>query len=99
MPRPHRRASQISLAAFAAAHAAQPPPADTAVPLPEHPRPDFHRAAWLNLNGRWGFRFDPRDEGERAGWARTGLHAAHAIRVPFSWGAPLSGVPDSADIG
>ena len=28
------------------------------IPLPEHPRPDFHRAEWLNLNGRWRFAFD-----------------------------------------
>ena len=39
-----------------------------AVPLPEHPRPDFQRADWLNLNGRWQFAFDPRNESERAGW-------------------------------
>jgi len=107
--RSHARASCTPLAACAAAllllgapgAAAQPAPAsaDTAIPLSEHPRPDFHRAAWRNLNGRWAFRFDARDEGERAGWARAGLGAAHAIRVPFPWGAPLSGVADSADIG
>jgi galactose mutarotase-like enzyme len=68
-------------------------------PLPEHPRPDFQRAEWLNLNGRWQFAFDPKDEGERAGWAGGALPAGHEILVPFSWGAPLSGVPDSADIG
>ena len=84
-----------------AAQAAAPvvPLADSAIPLPEHPRPDFHRATWQNLNGRWSFRFDVGDVGERAGWPRTGLGAAHTITVPFSWGAPLSGVPDSADIG
>jgi len=69
------------------------------IPLPEHPRPDFQRAEWLNLNGRWQFAFDPRNDGERAGWPGRGLPAGHEILVPFSWGAPLSGVPDSADIG
>ena len=69
------------------------------VPLPEHPRPDFERADWLNLNGRWQFAFDPGNAGERARWPSVGLPAGHEILVPFSWGAPLSGVPDSADIG
>ncbi len=68
------------------------------IPLPEHPRPDFERAEWLNLNGRWRFAFDPRDEGEHAGWVSGELPGAREILVPFSWGAPLSGVPDSADI-
>jgi hypothetical protein len=77
---------------------AQSPRRDT-LPLPEHPRPDFQRAEWTNLNGRWQFAFDPRDSGERAGWPGSGLPAGREILVPFSWGAPLSGVPDSADIG
>ena len=28
------------------------------IPLPEHPRPDFERAEWKNLNGYWAFTFD-----------------------------------------
>ena len=69
------------------------------IPLPEHPRPDFQRAEWLNLNGSWQFAFDSRDEGERLGWSRGSIPGNRQILVPFSWGAPLSGVPDSADIG
>ena len=69
------------------------------IPLAEHPRPDFQRAEWLNLNGRWRFAFDGRDAGVNAGWPNDGIPAGHEILVPFSWGAPLSGVPDSADIG
>src|SRR2546423_14780265 len=69
------------------------------VPLPEHPRPDFQRAEWLNLNGRWRFAFDPRDSGERAGWPGSGPPPGRGVPVPFSWGAALSGVPGSADIG
>jgi galactose mutarotase-like enzyme len=57
------------------------------LPLPEHPRPDFQRAQWLNLNGPWQFWFGQADSGKRE------------IIVPFSWGSPLSGVPDSGDIG
>ncbi|MDB4883557.1 MAG: glycoside hydrolase family 2 sugar binding protein [Gemmatimonadetes bacterium] len=70
-----------------------------AIPLPEHPRPDFERADWRNLNGRWQFAFDAKDQGERAAWFRVGLPSPKPILVPFSWGAPLSGVADSADIG
>src|SRR5438874_2070713 len=38
------------------------------VPRPEHPRPDFQREGWLNLNGRWRFSFDPQNEGEQQRW-------------------------------
>src|SRR2546425_5594736 len=69
------------------------------IPLPEHPRPDFERAEWQNLNGPWQFQFDGQDVGESQGWSRTGLPAARPIVVPFPWGSPLSGVPDSAPIG
>src|SRR5688500_3391543 len=81
-----------------AALSGQTPVAST-IPLPEHPRPDFERAEWMNLNGRWRFAFDARNEGERAGWPSGALPGGREIMVPFSWGAPLSGVPDSADIG
>src|SRR5207245_11084525 len=69
------------------------------IPLPEHPRPDFQRADWLSLNGTWRFAFDPRHEGLRLGWPGGSLPGNREIVVPFSWGAPLSGVPDSANIG
>ena len=32
------------------------------IPLPEHPRPDFERANWINLNGYWEFEFDGSDD-------------------------------------
>ncbi len=69
------------------------------IPLSEHPRPDFERAEWLNLNGRWRFAFDAANRGEQAGWAASALPGTREIVVPFSWGSALSGVPDSADIG
>ena len=69
------------------------------IPLPEHPRPDFQRAEWQNLNGAWHFRFDAADVGDREGWQSRPLASPRSILVPFSWGAPLSGVPDSANIG
>jgi hypothetical protein len=69
------------------------------IPLPEHPRPDFERSAWMNLNGRWEFRFDAADEGMRAAWEKGGTAFPLAITVPFPWGSKLSGVPDTAKIG
>ena len=68
------------------------------IPLAEHPRPDFERAEWQNLNGPWQFQFDGQDVGESRGWPRAGLPAPRPIVVPFPWGSPLSGVPDSAPI-
>ena len=74
-------------------------PADATIPLPEHPRPDFERADWVNLNGRWEFAFDAQDRGLGAGWTRDTLPGSRRIMVPFSWGSASSGVPDSANIG
>ena len=68
------------------------------IPLAEHPRPDFQREEWQNLNGSWQFQFDGQDVGEAQGWSRNELPAPRAIVVPFPWGSPLSGVPDSASI-
>lgn len=93
--------SAITICATAAPLASQSfrAPQEPAIPLPENPRPDFERAEWLNLNGHWHFRFDQANEGETAGWYGKALASTRSILVPFSWGAPLSGVPDSADIG
>src|SRR6476469_1735631 len=78
--------------------AAGPTAADS-LPLPAQPRPDFARADWQNLNGRWQFAFDAGNNGETARWFASALPSPRTILVPYSWGAPLSGVPDSADIG
>lgn len=68
------------------------------IPLPENPRPDFERSLWINLNGEWNFRFDKDNTGEKEQWF---LHPDfdQKIMVPFSWGAPLSGIQNKADIG
>ena len=67
------------------------------MPLPEHPRPDFQRAKWINLNGTWDFAFDSLDVGEAEKWYEDpGFD--RKITVPFSWGSNLSGVEDLADI-
>ena len=74
-------------------------PVRGAIPLPEHPRPDFQRPLWKNLNGPWQFRFDTDDEGLRQRWFEGGPDFNETIQVPFSWGSPLSGVEDRANIG
>ncbi|MDY5955224.1 MAG: glycoside hydrolase family 2 [Kiritimatiellia bacterium] len=51
------------------------------IPLPEHPRPDWERAEWMNLNGKWAF-----------GFGETADCIDRSITVPFGWGTPLSGV-------
>ena len=56
------------------------------IPLPEHPRPDWERSEWINLNGEWDFGFAP-DKLDRK------------ILVPFGWGSPASGVKDEGDNG
>lgn len=72
--------------------------AQSTIPLPEHPRPDFERAVWQNLNGAWAFELDPKDAGIREKWFSGQRRFRRSIQVPFPWGSPLSGVPDSADI-
>jgi hypothetical protein len=68
------------------------------VPLPEHPRPDFERAMWQNLNGTWQFEFDSLDQGISKKWSEGKANFTHTINVPFPWGSKLSGVKDLADI-
>lgn len=67
------------------------------IPLPEHPRPDFERENWINLNGNWNFEFDQNDVGEQQTWFDGKKTFSKTINVPFPWGSPLSGVNDEAD--
>ena len=69
------------------------------IPLAEHPRPDFQRAQWLNLNGAWQFRFDKDNVGMEQNWAGAEAEFPLSITVPFPWGSKLSGVENEADIG
>jgi hypothetical protein len=88
----------LGLAAFAAAHLPSLC-ASAAIPLPEHPRPDFERSEWMNLNGAWQFRFDPNNSGENSDWSSGRTEFPETICVPFPWGSKLSGLSDQADIG
>ena len=65
------------------------------IPLPQHPRPDFERKEWLNLNGTWKFKFDKENVGKKEAWFNSDDFPLD-ILVPFGWGSPLSGVKDEA---
>ena len=67
------------------------------IPLPEHPRPDFERANWINLNGSWDFEFDSLNTGVDKNWQMGNALFSKKINVPFPWGSPLSGVKDETD--
>ena len=70
------------------------------IPLAEHPRPDWERTEWLNLNGTWRFAFDKADAGVGEKWFDAdNAKFDRFIVVPFSWGSALSGIKDEADIG
>ncbi|HBI42866.1 MAG TPA: glycoside hydrolase family 2, partial [Planctomycetales bacterium] len=60
--------------------------------LPEYPRPQMRRGAWLNLNGLWQLAFGK--EGEQP---PTGKDLPEHILVPFPVESALSGVMKSAD--
>lgn len=68
------------------------------ITLPEHPRPDFERPQWQNLNGVWQFEFDSLNQGLSKNWSDGAVPFTQKINVPFPWGSQLSGVQDKADI-
>jgi len=68
------------------------------IPLAEHPRPDFERSDWINLNGSWSFNYDSLDVGVEDEWFIKPIFT-ETINVPFPWGSRLSGVEDLTDIG
>jgi len=62
------------------------------IPRSEHPRPDFVRPDWINLNGEWEFAFDDCKAGIFEKWFETGKHFEGRIVVPFCYQCELSGV-------
>jgi beta-galactosidase/beta-glucuronidase len=64
------------------------------LPRPEFPQPQFQRADWLNLNGRWEFEFDDANAGLDQRWGLDGHPFTHSILVPFCFESPLSGIGD-----
>ena len=62
------------------------------IPRNEHPRPQFARQSWMNLNGTWGFEIDNGRSGEARGLQAPGKALSGSILVPFCPESPLSGV-------
>ena len=61
-----------STALYSSVSSGQSAISEQSIPLKEHPRPDFQREQWLNLNGMWNFRFDPQNTGENEKWYNKG---------------------------
>ena len=62
------------------------------IPRPEHPKPQFRRDSWLNLNGQWAFEIDNSRSGEARGLFSTDARLSGTITVPFCPESSLSGV-------
>lgn len=71
---------------------------NTIIPRPEHPRPDFMRDTFLNLNGKWGFAFDDNNVGIKEQWMKPGFSFPLEIMVPFAYQTALSGIGPTDEI-
>jgi len=62
------------------------------IPRPEHPKPQFYRSDWMNLNGTWQFAFDFEQVGLEQQWhSDPGRFDKHIV-VPFCPESKLSGI-------
>ena len=62
------------------------------IPRSEHPKPQFRRDTWLNLNGEWEFEIDNGRSGRARGLSEAGAALSGKITVPFCPQSALSGV-------
>jgi beta-galactosidase/beta-glucuronidase len=62
------------------------------IPRAEHPKPQFQRDAWINLNGEWDFVMDPNVTGIRENWQNNPSKFNKKITVPFCVESKLSGI-------
>lgn len=58
----------------------------------EHPKPQFERKNWLNLNGTWAFEIDNARSGDARGLQHADARLTGEINVPFCPESKLSGV-------
>ena len=65
--------------------------AQTSIPRPEHPRPQFVRDSWVNLNGTWTYAFDFGESGLQRDFNESKGFDSDII-VPFCPESKLSGV-------
>ena len=62
------------------------------IPRPEHPKPQFQRDSWMNLNGTWSFEIDHSMSGKPRGFSKEDATLSGSILVPFCPESKLSGV-------
>lgn len=62
------------------------------IPRKEHPKPQFQRDTWINLNGPWSFEIDNGRSGLARGLSAVGVKLSGQIIVPFCPQSELSGV-------
>lgn len=62
------------------------------IPRPEHPKPQFQRENWMNLNGTWRFEIDNACSGIARGYTKADTVLSGEILVPFCPESELSGV-------
>lgn len=58
----------------------------------EHPKPQFMRESWMNLNGEWQFETDNDNDGRERELFADGVRLFGSINVPFCPESRLSGV-------
>ena len=58
----------------------------------EHPKPQFQRDTWENLNGKWQFEIDHGCSGAAQGWQNPEKAFSMEINVPFCPESRLSGI-------
>ena len=68
------------------------------IPRPEHPRPDFMRDTFHNLNGAWEFAFDDANIGLKEGWFKPEHKFDKTITVPFCYQSAASGIGPTDEI-
>lgn len=58
----------------------------------EHPKPQFKRENWLNLNGEWQFEYDYGNSGVERKFFSNSCTYSQKIQVPFCPESQLSGI-------
>ncbi len=62
------------------------------IPRSEHPKPQFMRESWQNLNGQWAFEIDCENSGFAKEYFKTDKKYSNEITVPFCPESVLSGI-------
>lgn len=61
----------------------------------EHPKPQFERKNWINLNGEWQFENNCSNSATQRGWFSPEKKFSKIINVPFCPESKLSGIEDT----